>query len=222
MRRKRGEVEVGVRDFSLVKAPKASRLTPSWRVLPNRLYVSQAELVRLTRLGAAGGEIFNPDLLRHQAKLSRSDDAVTKLEKFLREDGALYRREQGPSNVLHSECGCLQQPWHADYAPAKLLGVRRKPQGVLWALEDGTRFMVAGPEGIAFEITLSAGEVLIFDGDLVHAGAAYPNCANTRVHMYLFVMGETRPLGGTWKVPSFNPSRVVQWTSGSTCHSDLS
>ena len=61
--------------------------------------------------------------------------------------------------------------------------------------------MVAGPEGIAFEITLSAGEVLIFDGDLVHAGAAYPNCANTRVHMYLFVMGETRPLGGTWKVP---------------------
>ena len=70
--------------------------------------------------------------------------------------------------------------------------------------------MVAGPEGTAIEVIMRRGEVLLFDGDLVHAGAAYPECANTRIHLYIFAKGP-RPRGQTYKVPSFQPSRVLVW-----------
>ena len=94
--------------------------------------------------------------------------------------------------------------------------MRRKPRGVLWALRDGTRLMLAGAEGVAIEVTLSAGEVLIFDGDLVHAGAAYPHEQNTRVHMYLYARGGARPRGTSWMVPGFKPRHIVKWHSHST------
>jgi len=60
------------------------------------------------------------------------------------------------------------------------------------ALEDGTRIDV-WPRAIGFDfpdpihchqLQLNRGDVLVFRGDLVHAGAASEHC-NTRVHCFL-------------------------------------
>lgn len=91
---------------------------------------------------------------------------------------------------------------------------RQKPQGVFWALEDGCKIMLAGPEGEAVEVCLERGDVLLFDGDLVHAGAAYPASDNVRMHVYLYARGVNKPAGNTWNIPEFVPTRVVQWHSG--------
>eukprot|EP00966_Prymnesium_polylepis_P291716 6737719-Prymnesium_polylepis.1 len=46
-------------------------------------------------------------------------------------------------------------------------------------------------------IWLSPGQVLVFDGDVVHAGAGYV-CKHPCAHMYLEVPGITRKKGYTW------------------------
>ncbi len=88
----------------------------------------------------------------------------------------------GKSVGLYSLKGCEHQPWHTDYNPNKrkrdTLSIRelrdsQKPKGVIWAVEKGTRLMVVGENGESVEVHLEVGDVLIFDGDLVHAGAAY-------------------------------------------------
>ena len=84
----------------------------------------------------------------------------------------------------------------------------KKPKGVFWAIEEGTRLMVVGPEGESVEVHLEKGEVLIFDGDLVHAGAAYVK-SNVRVHVYLYACGVPKPNGNTHMVPGFVPVSKV-------------
>ena len=54
-----------------------------------------------------------------------------------------------------------------------------KPMGVIFALEDYTYFNTKSRR-----IVLKKGQVLIFDGDMVHAGSAYEK-ENTRIHLYL-------------------------------------
>ena len=53
------------------------------------------------------------------------------------------------------------------------------------ARADGARMRVMGEHGVRM-ICLEPGDVLVFDGDVVHAGAAY-RAPNTRVHVYLDV-----------------------------------
>ena len=62
-------------------------------------------------------------------------------------------------------------------------GIRKKPLGALLALEEGTKLAVHG----IGDVLLQRGDCLVFDGDLVHAGSAYPDAPNTRVHVYLDV-----------------------------------
>ena len=157
--------------------------------------------------------------------------------------GKLSNREFGKSVALYSSQGCEVQPWHIDFSDepnptprsrkAKLSaeaeqrhkwkvryqqldgirGMRKKPLGVFWALEEGCKIMLAGPHGEAVEVCLEVGDVLLFDGDLVHAGAAYPDSDNIRMHVYLYAEGIERPGKGTWLVPEFVPTREVQWHS---------
>ena len=63
-------------------------------------------------------------------------------------------------------------------------------------------------EGESVEVHLEKGEVLIFDGDLVHAGAAYVK-SNVRVHVYLYACGVPKPNGNTHMVPGFVPVSKV-------------
>jgi len=87
---------------------------------------------------------------------------------------------------------CQRQQWHFDYDPDAVRAAKTKPLGVLVALEDGTRF-----ETRAKTHTLSRGDVLVFRGDLMHAGAAYDR-ENTRMHLYLDVPAVKRQRNSTW------------------------
>ena len=166
-------------------------------------------------------ELFNPDKLRYQLPLDPKDPLLLLLMVALASAGHLSTHKAGRAVALYSEAGCKQQPWHVDYDPlckpcrkrkhetpeekerreeqAKHVNIRsmrdgEKPLGVFWAVEEGCRLMVVGPAGESVEVHLEQGEVLLFHGDLVHAGAAYPERDNMRVHLYLHAIGVTPPI----------------------------
>ena len=123
--------------------------------------------------------------LRRQASLPASGAVVQQLRRALQKRGELRGRQLRDAAAIHSAAGCRQQPLHYDYNPKQLRGSERKPAGVLLALEHGARMRVMGEHGVRM-ICLEPGDVLVFDGDVVHAGAAY-RAPNTRVHVYLDV-----------------------------------
>ena len=81
---------------------------------------------------------------------------------------------------------CPQQYDHCDRAAEGSL--QKKPLSqvslvALLALEEDTRLVVNHRE-----VSLAPGEMIIFRGDLCHAGAGYVRC-NTRLHVYLDPLG---------------------------------
>ena len=46
-------------------------------------------------------------------------------------------------------------------------------------------------------VLVPVGAILLFDGDVAHAGASYAAC-NSRVHVYLDVPGVSRDQDYTW------------------------
>lgn len=111
--------------------------------------------------------------------------------------------------LLLSFPGCKQQMFHADYVVTKkLMAVPKEhyPMGVLLALENNTRLVVReGAFGVHYdacdtnivEVTLNAGDALVFRADQIHAGAAYDEC-NTRVHAFLDSPMYRRPANQTF------------------------
>ncbi len=149
------------------------------------------------RRGAAT-KIFNPDAKRSQALVPADDPFLRDvLRPCLRRVGALRGREIGMAFVLKSLPGCKRQEWHVDYSPADCAAVRRKPLGLLLAFQNGTKFqcIVAGRPTT---IDLDAGDFVLFDGDLVHCGAAYAK-TNYRLHAYVDVEG-VKVSDTTWLV----------------------
>ena len=53
------------------------------------------------------------------------------------------------------------------------------PLSVIWALEDGTTIIIDDKR-----YRIPKGQILVFRGDVCHAGDAY-NVMNTRIHAYL-------------------------------------
>jgi hypothetical protein len=109
--------------------------------------------------------------------------------------------------ALMSKAFCKAQLEHTDYSPKTLAGATDEtmPLASLCALMDGTLFDV-WPGAIRFDrtrtykpmqIKLNEGDVLIFRGDLVHAGAAcLGETENVRIHTYLDAAGIQRPKHG--------------------------
>ena len=100
----------------------------------------------------------------------------------------------GITNQIHS---LLHQLAHTDFSPKTLANVLlvgddgNMPLACLVALVDDTVFDV-WPYAIRFDgkrvckpmqIRLRAGNMLIFRGDLVHAGAAVGEVENVRIHI---------------------------------------
>ena len=121
---------------------------------------------------------------------------------MLAEKGELSHRYPVEWRALHSLPGCKKQRLHFDYNPDEvrnlgLLGCQ-KPCSVIAALQDGTQLRVW--DRVARKevpVVMYAGDVLVFDGDVVHAGAEY-SVANTRVHVYLDVVELKRDSDYTW------------------------
>jgi hypothetical protein len=106
---------------------------------------------------------------------------------------------------LLSKIECASQLAHIDYTKEFLSDVlsndHQIPLACLIALTDDTVFDV-WPGAIRFDdsrkfkpmkVRLQAGDVLIFRGDLVHAGAGVEK-ANVRFHAYMDVKGKPRPI----------------------------
>lgn len=120
--------------------------------------------------------------------------------------------------LLRSLPGCARQAAHADYVPTPALcraSDAEMPLAVLVALQDETtldvwprsiRCIGADTEELAHypliqrhTVALSAGDVLVFRGDLVHAGSAY-DAENVRLHMYLDSAHVPREPNRTWLI----------------------
>jgi len=128
-----------------------------------------------------------------------------------------------PNNmvVLTSIEGCKAQLPHCDYEPtAQFANTADEdiPLGCLIALESNTKLLV-WPKSIrlaymnnyirsehienmggpikSVDISLNPGDILVFRGDLVHAGAEYTS-KNNRVHLYLDSSVVDRSDNTTW------------------------
>lgn len=145
------------------------------------LRISRHALESYSRVLDAGSDaIFNPNPRRFQTRLSREDPLVVRVEAFLRRAGYLDNRTLADAVVLRSLTGCQRQQWHTDFDPRTCQSAATMPLGILLALQDDTYFHVLDEE----VFTMERGDVLIFSGDTVHAGAAYEK-TNVRIHMYM-------------------------------------
>jgi hypothetical protein len=132
--------------------------------------------------------IFNPDEKRLQSDLSESEPIIQNILETIKD--YLNGRTLGPIVLLHSLQGCKKQRFHWDYDPNLLKS--DKPLGVLVALDDDTIFYTLDKK-----IELKCGDILIFDGDLVHAGGDYTQ-DNYRIHLYLDVNYKCRDINKTY------------------------
>lgn len=116
---------------------------------------------------------------------------------------------------LLSEAGCAEQTVHTDFDPNKKYNddgiAQGYPLGCLLALESGTK-LVVWPGSNNFdtektylrtEVTLNAGDVLLFRADLLHAGAAYDQ-SNIRVHCFLDRRAYKRTENKTYRMDEYN------------------
>ena len=126
--------------------------------------------------------------------------------------------------VLRSLPGCCEQAPHVDYDPSDdMLSTETVPVNVLVALQDSTTLEV-WPESHRLissmvkseklgkddcfsqtRLSLSRGDVLLFRGDLVHAGSAYDD-NNVRLHCYMDM--SVRIPNRTWLVDKKAPQHV--------------
>ena len=163
--------------------------------LSKALEITENDVQRLCAYGLSSGvTIFNPDKDRMQAHLSPTDPVVASLEDFLRSRGFMEGRLARSPVVIVSKPGCARQHYHTDYDAGRVSRARIKPLGVLLALQCNTS--LSSPIGDVF---MESGDVLVFDGDFVHAGAAYDEM-NARVHVYLDVPDCKRNTNTTYLV----------------------
>lgn len=160
--------------------------------LPPDLMPSEAEFAAMVVSSSSKGyvEIFNPDRKRRQKKL-RSNSRLLKvitsaLERVLQLNENGRGLKIGNAFMLCSEKNCKAQPYHVDYDPLKLHGLTQKPYGVLFAVEPSNTEFWCVVEGQEHHLKLNQGEFVVFDGDLIHAGAAYAE-RNVRIHLYVDV-----------------------------------
>jgi hypothetical protein len=138
---------------------------------------------------------------RKQVKVSADEEIGLELLKALHKVGELSGRSRSEVNVLDSQPGCKRQKLHWDYDPGLVAALgrkKKKPCSVILALQSGTRLLVRdedADENVA--VPLAPGDILVFDGDVAHAGEWYAS-RNTRVHMYLDVDGVPREEDFTW------------------------
>lgn len=140
--------------------------------------------------------IFNPDDRRTQAVLRKTAPIIKKLHAALEARDVMQRRHIGTCVVLFSRSGCKQQTWHTDYNTDTVSHLETKPMGAILALQTPTTF----EEYPDTQHSLEKGDVLVFDGDVVHAGSAYDR-ANMRIHVYVDSVDCKRKHNATYPYP---------------------
>lgn len=141
------------------------------------------------------------DRNRVMAEVPPNDELSGQLRDKLRALGELRGRDWNGAHVLHSKAKCHEQKRHWDFNPDLLEGRRkRKPASAILALEPGARVIFFEDEYMAtgkVPMLLNPGDLLVFEGDVSHAGASYAQ-PNTRVHVYLDVPDIKREQDVVW------------------------
>ena len=148
--------------------------------------------------------IFNTQLndnKRAQNKLSKTHPLVSDIVTFLNVVHPGYKINDW--NLIVSEEGCKTQMAHCDYEPTDELrdaSNENIPLAALIAINDNTTLRVwkksihlctktsdelepVKPIGYN-DVYLNHGDILVFRGDLVHAGSAYDE-VNMRIHVFM-------------------------------------
>jgi hypothetical protein len=168
-----------------------------WLVLPDRVVFTDREIEAIRSLAAKGDAtiVFNPDRRRIQVKLP-TDHAICR--RVLETARKLCEgRSAFDAVILRSCAGCARQQWHCDYDPSEVANARVKPLGILAALEpSGARLHLLYAQ-TEYTIDLEEGQILAFDGDVVHSGSDYDQ-ENVRIHIYLDSAEVKRPRNKTY------------------------
>jgi hypothetical protein len=140
-------------------------------------------------------------LKRKQLKMTRAElqPIAQQINTALAAAGELSgRMPLKEFNCIASEPLCPGQRRHWDYDPALVGCAPRKPRSGLLGTMHGARLIVYDEElGHDVVVPITRGSILLFDGDVAHAGASYHE-PNTRVHFYLDVRGVERKDDHTW------------------------
>ena len=140
------------------------------------------------------------DEKRRQLTMASGELPILKAyTRVLRETGEAHGRKPSEFNAIRSSATCTRQKTHWDYDPNKVRYRKRKPCSAILALSEGARLYVYD-QVLKREVTVVVppGAILLFDGDVPHAGASYA-AVNTRIHVYLDVTGVDREPGYTWE-----------------------
>ena len=141
-----------------------------------------------------GKQIFNPDNKRTQAVLCDNHPLRLRVIKALEERGVLSGgRTPYHACILHSRKGCKRQAYHSDFDINAFVNARVKPCSVLLALENRTKLHFCDAV-----VEMCRGDLLIFEGDVVHAGSEYIHAENTRFFMYVGIPGVPAPENTTY------------------------
>jgi len=165
-----------------------------YKIYKNILTINDKTLGKLKLFAKNNSDfIFNPDYKRLQADLHEKHFFYKQLEDALIRIGVTRGRHMNTMVILYSKKGCKKQSWHYDYNPGEMENIRRKPCGVLFAIEPNTKISILGKG----EVYLESGDCLVFEGDCVHAGSSY-DYDNIRIHTYLDVIEIKRDKNATW------------------------
>ena len=171
---------------------KAEMIQPL-HIFRNVIEWKKGEIDNIKEDAKNGSVIFNPNKKRLQKSIYEKN-LLRKLKSALNKINVSNDRQMTDVVTLYSKPGCLPQRYHRDYDHHLLFGLKTKPRGVIFALEDFTYFKT--PNKI---YTLYSGDILVFDGDLIHAGAGYDK-ENVRIHAYLDVDDIYREKNRVWFV----------------------
>lgn len=127
------------------------------------------------------------DRHRCQRKIESDIPLIESLKSILRARQLCEHRTFGSAVVIKSYPRGQRQAFHTDFDPALLEGSTVKPLSVILCLSLRAQIHYHAKSGVSRRsrvIDLRCGDALVFEGDFVHAGAAY-KAINYRLHMYL-------------------------------------
>jgi ectoine hydroxylase-related dioxygenase (phytanoyl-CoA dioxygenase family) len=171
----------------------------SWiPITPELIAVAHTKAATATAIFNDNPENRRNDANRRQVDLSTHHPAIAPIRAQLQKEHPSHSIRDFV--LLMSRPGCRRQAAHTDYVPTPALlraSDTEVPLLFLLALENDTQIEVwpsshlvvqgrrGGPSIQRSTVELNAGDAILFRGDLVHAGAAYPDRQNLRIHAYL-------------------------------------
>ena len=160
--------------------------------------------------------IFNPNKKRLQCKefTDLNISCTKKTVEFMKSINSELQPRQ--LAVLKTEEGAMRQYAHCDYSPKKTMKLSNEqmPLLALIPLENDTKLYVWMPSNAILSgkltnvkvkpsvLTFNKGDLVIFTGNLIHAGAEWDGSAKYRLHLYFHNAQVPFPDNETWQVVS--------------------